>query len=87
MTMTTLTKESGQPRNQIMKGPYSISRNDDDPVAGLHQTTDLEKEQIREFLSTVDDPYCYSVAEYDGDDDVVERLNGEEWLKEYQYEH
>lgn len=60
---------------------YSISRNDDEPI-GMH-TTDLDAEAVLAFLQETD-AYFYSVSEWDNEEnEIVERLNGDEWLNKY----
>ena len=60
------------------KTTYSISHNEDEEIGAAH--TDLDEESTMNFLMETD-AYLYSVAEWDNEEDeIVERLNGQEWL-------
>jgi hypothetical protein len=60
----------------MTKTTYSISHNEEIGVAH----TDLDEQSTMNFLMGTD-AYLYSVAEWDNEEDeIVERLNGQEWL-------
>jgi len=60
------------------KTTYSIIHNEDEEIGVAH--TDLDEESTMNFLMETD-AYLYSVAEWDNEEDeIVERLNGQEWL-------
>lgn len=60
------------------KTTYSISHNDGEEIGVIH--TGLDDESTMNFLMETD-AYLYSVAEWDDEEDeIVERLNGQEWL-------
>jgi len=54
-----------------------ISHNEDEKIIEPH--TDLTKEQVKHFFKNKIS-YLYSVAEYDEDNEIIERLNGLEWM-------
>jgi len=58
---------------------YRISANNDEEIG--QKVVDLDAEAVLDFLEEVD-AYLYSVSEWDGEDECVERLNGDEWLEQ-----
>lgn len=63
------------------KTTYSISHNEGEEIGVAH--IDLDEESTMNFLMETD-AYLYSVAEWDNEEDeIVERLNGDEWLNKY----
>jgi hypothetical protein len=62
-----------------MNTTYCISHNEDEEIGVAH--IDLDKESVFNFLNEAH-PELYSVSEWDENDDIVERLNGEEWLQQ-----
>lgn len=58
---------------------YCISHNYDEAIGMVHEG--LDAESTMNFLLEVD-AYLYSVSEWDENDDIIGRLNGEEWLNQ-----
>ena len=63
-----------------MHTKFTISHNNSEEIGVAH--ADLDDESTMGFLVETD-AYLYSVAEWDEDDNLVERLNGEEWLNQH----